>query len=518
MQVIPDDVNDSELIQIEREYCSRSLRNFQERSWKQIEPPTQVYKSNWAIHAICDHLDAVEQGHITRLAMLVPPGLSKSTTTSVNFPAYLWGPKNKAHSRIISVSHSLEFAIRDTSKTQALISSEWYQNLWPVQLKKNQKQKKNFANTKFGLRQCFPMGSVTGARADIVIVDDPLTIEDGKSLDRAALQTANRIFRETIPSRVNDPMLSSIILIMQVTGQGDVSFVAREAGYEILMLPMEFDPARKCFTSIGFEDPRTEDKELLFPERFPQVWVNREKIIMGTVAWSAQMQQNPIPREGNILKSSHIQLYEILPTFKCRKIFADTAQKTEKRHDYSVFQCWGEAHNGHLYLIDQIRGKWEAPELKARAIAFWIKHIQLDYRTHGHLRGMYVEDKASGTSLIQEIKKEGRITIFPIKLEDRSTVNSKNQIIRRRSSSIISLSRDKYSRALDVLPVLEAKMVWAPKNAPWLSDFLSELDAFTADDTHLHDDQIDPMVYAIVVMVLCNSMPWWQQLIEQKTP
>jgi len=245
-------------------------------------------------------------------------------------------------------------------------------------------------------------------------------------------------------------------------------------GYVHLVLPMEFEPDRKCITPY-FSDPRTEEGELLFPARFPAEVIERDKRIMGSHAVAGQFQQRPSPRGGGLIKGAWFARYKDLPKMRYRRIYADTAQKTAEHNDYSVFQCWGIGMDNRLYFIDQIRGKWEAPELRRRAVDFWGKHKGTDGL--GALQRMAVEDKASGTGLIQEIKSEAVIPVFPIQR-----------------------NKDKYTRVLDIQGSIEAGYVVIPEDADWVSDFIAECESFTADDTHAHDDQIDPMCDAIVDM------------------
>ena len=117
--------------------------------------------------------------------------------------------------------------------------------------------------------------------------------------------------------------------------------------------------------------------------------------------FSSQYNQDPVALGGNIIKGEHFHRYTVLPKIKWRKIYADTAQKTKERNDFSVFEEWGLGADGKMYLLDLIRGKWEAPELQKRAIAFWNKAKVRDLENFGSLRKMMVEDKSSGTGLVQ---------------------------------------------------------------------------------------------------------------------
>lgn len=460
-------------IAIEREACRRSLATFVKEAWHIVEP-SQPYSHGWHIDCVCAHLEAVTSGDITRLLVNIPPGTMKSLLISVFWPAWEWGSQGLASMRYVAGSHSQDFAVRDTLKMRRLVSSEWYQERWPTALTKDQNEKTKFENAATGFRQAMAMASLTGTRGDRVIIDDPHSIEGAISdADRARTL---RVMRETVPSRLTNPDKSAIVVVMQRIHENDVSgmLLAGEHGYVHVCLPMEFEPDRKCSTK-WYTDPRTVEGELLFPDRFPRHVVDRDKAMMGSYAVAGQFQQRPTPRGGGLIKGAWFGRYSVVPPMRYRRIYADTAQKTAEHNDYSVFQCWGLGMDNRLYLIDQIRGKWEAPELKRSAVDFWNKHKGIEGL--GALQRMAVEDKASGTGLIQEIKREAVIPIFPIQR-----------------------NKDKYTRLIDVQGSIEAGYVVIPEQAPWMADFVTECESFTADNTHAHDDQIDPLIDAITDM------------------
>jgi predicted phage terminase large subunit-like protein len=262
---------------------------------------------------------------------------------------------------------------------------------------------------------------------------------------------------------------------MQRLHEDDTSGVILKMGlpYVHLCIPMRFEPDRRCVTSIGWQDPRTEAGELMFPERFGEQQVRELEATLGTYGTAGQLQQRPSPRGGGMLKSSWLTYWHTVPpALDFRFVTADTAQKTSTQHDYSVLQCWGRSVAGKAVLLDQIRGKWEAPELITEARAFWLKHLH-DGRpimTKAPLRAMYVEDKVSGTGLIQTLRRES-ITVLPVQR-----------------------TKDKQSRGYDAAPFIEAGNVVVPQDAPWLSDFLAEFSTFP---NGAHDDQLDPLFDAI---------------------
>jgi predicted phage terminase large subunit-like protein len=204
----------------------------------------------------------------------------------------------------------------------------------------------------------------------------------------------------------------------------------------------------------------------------------RRKEKANSYVFAGQYMQRPAPEGGGIFKDDWWRYYTQEPEFVWRGIYGDTAQKTKQENDYSVFQCWGRTKSGQKYLIDQIRGKWEAPELLSQSRSFWQKHNALK---NGKLRHMKIEDKVSGTGLIQTIRREG-VPVIPVQ---RGT--------------------DKITRAYDAAPHVESGNVYIPQNEPWLSDFLQEASYFPNGK---HDDQLDPMFDAVTDMQAVPSMSW----------
>lgn len=455
----------NDLLNVERELCKRSLAHFARRAWHVLEPAAEL-KWGWALDAICIHLEAVTKGEITRLLMNVPPGSMKSLLTGVIWPAWEWGPCGKPEMRFIGTAHEETLAIRDSRKCRDLIKSEWYQELWPVELAKDLDGKREFGNTKKGIRQARSFTSMTGVRGDRVILDDPISADSANS--ESKLEAARIAFTETLPTRVNSEK-SAIVVVMQRLNEKDVSGIILEMGlpYVHLCIPMRFESARRCTTPIGWTDPRTKDGELMFPERFAEEQVQELEKTLGSYGAAGQLQQRPAPRGGGILKESWYRYYTVLPKLEYRMIYADTAQKTGQENDYSVFECWGRSLAGDAVLTDLIRGKWESPELLVNARAFWLKHLAIK---GAPLRAIKVEDKVSGTGLIQTLRRE-RIPVLAIQ---RGT--------------------DKISRAHDAAPFIESGGVMLPMDAPWLPDFLKESSTFPGGT---NDDQLDPMFDAI---------------------
>jgi predicted phage terminase large subunit-like protein len=301
---------DAEII---RAQC-QTLEGFIREFWPILEPKREL-KFGWALLAMCKHLEAVTAGQIQFLLMTVPPGMMKSLLM-VFWSAWEWGPCGTPDVQILATSYSQQNVLRDNLKLRRLIESDKFQTLWPLKLRDDQNAKGKFENTGNGFSEARPFSSMTGGRGDRVKVDDPHSTETAESDTERG--TTVRIFREGITDRLNDVTKSSIAIIMQRLHTQDVAGVAidLDIGFIHLSLPMEFEAERidksgkrtggPCRTYVDnklfFEDPRTVEGELLFPERFPRDDVERLKKSKGSYAWAGQYQQRPSPRDGGMFK------------------------------------------------------------------------------------------------------------------------------------------------------------------------------------------------------------------------
>lgn len=348
----------SDWIAIERELAKRSLAEFVKMAWPVLE--SDPYVHGWHIEAICEHLEAITSGQLNRLLINIPPGTMKSTLTSVFWPAWEWGPRGLSHHRIIGASHEEGLATRDNVKTRRLIESEWFQERWPLSMTADQNQKTYFENNKNGFRQSCPVKSMTGKRGHRVIWDDPHSVE--AALSAPLRETALRVFQETLPSRLVSPKKSAIVIVMQRLHENDVSgyILENDLGYEHLCLPMEFDPERRCTTSIGFKDPRKNEGELLFEARFPRDVIERDKKVMGTMAVAGQFQQRPAPRKGAFFEWENLEIVDALPVkIKSRVRYWDKAG-TDGGGAWTAGVKMAIAPDGTVYVEDVVRGQWAA--------------------------------------------------------------------------------------------------------------------------------------------------------------
>lgn len=349
-------LTDADWLNIEREACRRSLVTFTRRAWPVLEPG-QPYVHGWHMDAIAEHLEAISAGQIKRLLINIPPGTMKSMSCAVFWPAWEWGPKGRPSMRFIGASHEENLAIRDNVKMRRLIQSPWFQRLWPTKMAGDQNAKTYFENEKTGWRQACPVGSMTGRRGDRVLWDDPHSAEDAHS--EAALGEANRIFRETLPTRLNNPEESAIIIVMQRLSTKDVSglILAEDLGYDHLCLPMEYEGPRKA-TSIGFVDPRTTEGELLFPARFSREVVDRDKKVMGVYAVAGQLQQRPSPKKGGEFEIDKIEAVDAIPAGVVQWARGWDLAATEGAGDYTAGPKIGKLADGRFIVVDVVREQY----------------------------------------------------------------------------------------------------------------------------------------------------------------
>lgn len=349
-------LTEADWLAIEREACARSLVTFTERAWPVLEPSTP-YVHGWHMDAIAEHLQAITAGQITRLLINIPPGTMKSMSVCVFWPAWEWGPKGMPSMRFIGASHEEGLATRDNVKMRRLVQSNWYQRLWPLKMMGDQNAKTYFENENTGWRQSCPVRSMTGRRGDRVAWDDPHSVEDAHS--DAALEEANRVFRETLPTRLNSPEHSAIIVVMQRLSEKDVSGVilAEELGYDHLCLPMEYEAPRKA-TSLGFVDPRRQVGELLFPARFPRAVVERDKKIMGAYATAGQLQQQPAPAKGGEFETAMITIVDAIPAGVVQWCRGWDLGATEGAGDYTAGVKIGRLLDGRYIIAAVVREQY----------------------------------------------------------------------------------------------------------------------------------------------------------------
>lgn len=479
---------------LEASILTEDFASFAKAAWPVLEPSTEL-KWGWALDAICQHLQAVTEGQITRLLMNVPPGCMKSLLTGVLWPAWEWTNPKLRGMRYLGTSHKQELAVRDNLKCRRLIQSEWYRTRWPeLTLVGDQNAKTKFENTDTGFREAMAFQSMTGSRGDRVILDDPLSVDDANS--EAEIEARATTFREALPTRVNNDK-SAIVVIMQRLADRDTSgiIIDEKLGYTHLMLPMEFEAKRRCVTSLGFRDPRTVEGELLFPERFPEAQVKELKKVLGEYATAGQLQQSPTPRGGGLFKTTHRQLWPAkkpLPDLEYVLQSYDTAFTDKTVNDPTACLVLGAfkltRRNGTqrqcVLVLDAWDDHLEYTPLRKRILRDWKERYGANPRdpTQPGYRAdaLLVENKGSGISLLQDLQR-GNVPAV----------------------SYNPGKADKTARAQAVLPIWDADCVYFIESSTekgevvtWARPFLTQLSKFSLVSAG-HDDYVDAFTQAL---------------------
>lgn len=473
-------------------------------AWHVVEPG-KPYIHGWHIDAICEHLEAVTAGQIPRLIINVPFRTSKSTSTSVMWPAWTWS--NRPEHQWLCGSYAERLATRDNLKMRRLIQSPWYRARWGAKfaLAGDQNQKIRFENDKSGYRIAFGMtGGVMGDGGDTVLIDDPHDRNQAHS--DAERDSALTTFDEAIVTRLNEPAKSSIVIIMQRLHEKDLTgHLLAQGGWEHLCIPMEYDPAQPSKRSrIGWRDPRTKPRELMWPERFPAKAVEDLKRSLGTYGTAGQLQQKPAPDEGGLIKRDWFRLWPAsapFPVFEYVIQSWDTAFTEVTANDPTGFQCWGvfRGPDGrpNVMLIDRWVEHIESIDLLERAL----DEYEMEYGAPDPISaqsrpviGPPPKDRGRRADAVIVEKKGSGITLL--------------QSLRRRQIPAIWYDpgrTDKVSRANFASPYIENGLFWIPespknlgKPRKWAEGFLDQVCVFPNGE---HDEDVDCLTQTVRILV-----------------
>ncbi|MEN2986715.1 phage terminase large subunit [Tistrella sp. BH-R2-4] len=419
--------------------------------------PGARFLPNWHIDLIADHLEAVERGEITRLIINMPPRYMKSLTVSVAFPAWLLA--RDPTRRIIVASYALELARRHSLDTRQVMGSAWYRARYPgTRIMRGRDRALRFSTTANGFRFATSIGgSLTGDGGDLLIVDDP---HDPRRAGSAALREAALTwFDQTLSTRLNDKRRGAIIVVMQRLHDRDLSgHLLDRGGWTHLRLTAEAERPERFVTQslIIHRQPG----EPLHAAREDRDDLARTRRDLGEAGYAAQYQQRPAPAAGGMVKAAWLPVAPWPTERRIRRVLQswDTAYKADALNDPSVCLTVYE-HDDGLHVADVWRARVEYPELRRQALALaerWRPTVVL------------IEDRASGQSLIQDLRGAGR----------------------RLPVVAVRPAADKLTRLAVTTPRLESGQVTLAAGAPWVADFVAELTIFP---NTAHDDQVDAL-------------------------
>ena len=363
----------------------------------------------------------------------------------------------------ICVSYSNELAADFARQFRLVVNAPWYREVFPG-MRAAKETTTEFVTTKSGGRYATSIdGSLTGLGADVIIIDDPSKAEEARS-ERARRKIIDW-YSGTLVSRLNDKKKGSIIVVMQRLHEEDLAgYLLSRAGWGHLDLPaIAVEDQEIRLGPHATQIRRRKVGEILHPERESAETLEKIKGEIGSLDFSAQYQQRPVPLEGNLIKREWFSYYSEpteIPEPKRIVQSWDVASTTNARSSYSVCTTWAVCGKDY-YLIDVWRGRLEFPKLKRRVIAL--------QQLHGAMI-VIIEKAGLGLQLIQDLVENSPAS-FPRPIG-------------------IKPEGDKVTRMEAQTAKIENRQVIMPKEAPWLSDFLHEVMAFPNSK---FDDQVDSL-------------------------
>jgi len=430
------------------------------------------YEWNWHHKLLCAKLQQLADGDIKRLMVLMPPRMGKSQLCSRQFPAFCVG--KDPDTKIIAASYSADLAGDMNSDCQKIMLSEEYAKVFPdtsiigsglkVPTKRNS-SRFDIVNKKGYYVSAGVGGAITGKGADIALLDDVV-----KNAEEAESKTyRERVWKwygSTLYTRLEKE--GRILLVMTRWHEDDL------AGR--LLKQMEENPDADQWEVVSFpairesdinpEDPR-KPGEVLWPTKYDKQVVNNIKSTIGGRYFTSLYQQKPSPDEGTIIKREWFETYQ-KHTVPIRQVdfYIDSSYTDKTTNDPTAIIAY-YTNGRSIYLIHCV-SKWMTfPQL--------IKFLPEYMHAHGHSSRsrVYIEPKASGKSIAQELKEKTRINI----IEDRTKKDN-----------------SKLTCVFAASPSMEAGRVLIPEGEGWVEPFLTECAQFP---NGTHDDRVDCLTGAI---------------------
>jgi predicted phage terminase large subunit-like protein len=426
--------------------------------------PGGEYSHNWHIDYVASKLMAALRGDIKRLIVCMPPRSMKSILGSVALPAWALGRNPSLN--IIAVSYAQDLSEKLSSDCRSVMLGAWYQGLFPnTRLSPARSAVNEFTTSHHGMRMATSTaGVLTGRGADLIIIDDPLKVED--ALSDVSRRRVNDWYGNTLVSRLNNKQTGVIILIMQRLHEDDLAgYLMGKESWEVVSLPAiaEEQEHLTIESVLGNDQHVRSVGEALDSTREPLATLDAIHRSMGDYHFSSQYQQRPAPMGGGLVKAEWFRLEDPMQwPVKFSSIVQswDTANTPHELSDYSVCTTWG-IQDDHYYGLHVLRQRMDYPTLKRKVIEQAQRFCP---------ETILIEDKSSGISLIQELG---------------ATVNG----LRRYKPE-----GNKMFRMSSQTAKIQNGFVHLPKAASWLADYLHEMVTFPNGK---FDDQIDSTSQAL---------------------
>ena len=404
---------------------------------------------------IAKKFNKLATGELKRLIVNMPPRHTKSEFASYLLPAWMVGRNPKL--KIIQATHTGELAIRFGRKAKNLIDSQEYSKIFKTRLQEDSKAAGRWETAQGGEYFAAGVGgAITGRGADLLIIDDPHSEQDAMS--EGSLENAYEWYTSGPRQRLQPG--ATIVVVMTRWSTKDLTSMLLKAQkevkgdqWEVVEFPALLD-----------------DGSPVWPEYWKKEELEKVKATLPTTKWNAQFMQKPTSEEGAIIKREWWRkwkkdwipkLYHVIQSY-------DTAFMKKETADFSAITTWGVFYvnddaPAHLILLDSVKGRWEFPDLRRRALQqykYWSPETVI------------VESKASGLPLTYELRQM-----------DIPVVNFTP-----------SKGNDKHTRVNSVAPLFESGMIWAPEQK-FAEEVIEECAAFPYGD---HDDLVDTTTQAVM--------------------
>lgn len=486
--------SDAQVIRFLREECERDFGFFVRYFFRAVSGGKFIVAEHHGV--MIDDLMAVHRGEIRNLSTHIPPRYSKTLICVIMFAAWCYAKNPRC--KFIHLSFSDPLVMENSDSIKAIIKSPEYQQLWPhIQIKNNKDSKKAWDTTQGGTFYATSAGGqVTGFGAGSMgdmdtgeyVFSGGLLLDDLLKPDDARHDTVregiNQRWENTIRSRRNSDHTPTILTMQRVHENDFAAHVWSDTSeqWTVRNMPAILDEGLPTERALWPQKHSLDKLKAMRDQKNDRGEVNPQ----AAQVFAAQYQQRPAPAGGGTYKETWWRFYgnreDTIKRCTAFWVTADTAFTADASNDATSIQVWGAEGRKRLYLLDRTHGRWEFPELQRTAMEFW--------KLHPYAKRFYIEAKASGLSLIQSINRartpemaSGKMRAVPWKPKDWGYPD------------------DKAGRAqLSSLQVFKGN-VWLPSPdiAPWVWDFVDEHSAFTLDDSHAHDDDVDGQTMAVSV-------------------
>ena len=434
----------------------RDLNYFVWAAFEELQSArSESFERNWHILAITWQLLCMVNGDSRRLLVTMPPRHLKTITITVAFVAWLLG--NNPSLKIICITYANILSRKNFEDLKRLLESAWYRRLFP-------EARFAFVGNQITTPQGGSVmvssveGSITGFGADYIIGDDLMKAADVAY--PAMRQTAKDFYQHSMVSRLDNKQVGRIIVVGQRLHEDDVPAHLLEMGtFRHLNLPAIAEEAEQIQIGPKLFHARKKN-DILFPQREPLHILEEIRQEQGPRYFNAQYQQRPGAEGNNGFNWSWWKTYEERPARNELWLVVqswDFGMSSNINSDFSACTTWGY-REGEWYLLDVWRGRLDYNDLKAKVI---------DHRKRWAADRILIERAGLAYTMFTEFIREERLIQYVEEYKPKVSKELRfdTQIGRVQNGSF-----------------------YLPADAPWLSDFRKEFQAFP---NGRHDDMVD---------------------------